>query len=482
MGLPEIIFVGSRTGEIILPPIGRDRLSLSIDGRDFSSLHFAGIMGSGMSAIAQHLAWSGYEITGSDRIAFSAEMEDCKEKLERCGCTIFPQDGSGLKAATEALVISTAIEDDNADVAAARKRGLPILHRSDVLAALVASHRTIAVCGTSGKSTVAAMIFEILRACGESPSLIMGANLIRLNQEGLLGNAFKGDSGNLVMEADESDGTLVKYRPEKAVFLNISKDHKSVIETLGLFEWLSSQTPYIIKNADDPELNSIPAARTFGLLGRADCKPGAVKAVTPLVRFTLRGTDFELPLPGSHNLSNALGALCVCESQGCHLGAMVEPMREFRGVMRRFSVSRTPKGITVIDDYAHNPEKIRAAILTARDFGARIFAVFQPHGYGPTRFLKDELVDTFARLIRATDEVYFLPIYYAGGTVKKDISSAELTDLVRKRVAISYAPQNRKELMAGLKQRVKPGDVVILMGARDPTLSLLAQEIKNSFE
>jgi UDP-N-acetylmuramate--alanine ligase len=264
--------------------------------------------------------------------------------------------------------------------------------------------------------------------------------------------------------------------------LNISKDHKSVLETLGLFERLSSQTPYVIKNADDPELNSIPAARTFGLLGRSDCKPEAVKAVTPLVRFTLRGTDFELPLPGSHNLSNVLGALCVCESQGCHLGAMVEPMREFRGVMRRFSVSRTPKGITVIDDYAHNPEKIRAAILTARDFGARIFAVFQPHGYGPTRFLKDELVDTFSRLIRATDEVYFLPIYYAGGTAKKDISSAELTDLVRKRVAISYAPQNRKELMAGLKQRVKPGDVVILMGARDPSLSLLAQEIKNGFE
>jgi UDP-N-acetylmuramate--alanine ligase len=439
-------------------------------------------MGSGMSAIAQYLAWSGYEITGSDRIAFSDEMKDCTGKLERCGCMIFPQDGSGITAATEALVISSAIEDDNADIAAARKHGIPILHRSDALAAIVASHRTIAVCGTSGKSTVAAMIFEILRACGESPSLIMGANLIRLNQEGLLGNAFKGDSGILVIEADESDGTLVKYRAEKAVFLNISKDHKSVIETLGLFERLSSQTPFVIKNADDPELNSIQAAHTFGLLGRADCKPEAVKAVTPFVLFTVKGTDFELPLPGYHNLSNALAALCVCESQGCNLKAMVEPLREFRGLMRRFSVSRTPKGITVIDDYAHNPEKIKAAILTARDFGARIFAVFQPHGYGPTRFLKDELVDTFARLIRSTDEVHFLPIYYAGGTVKKDVSSADLADLVSERGVISYAPQDRRGLIAGLKQRVNPGDVVILMGARDPTLSLLAQEIKNSLE
>jgi len=457
-------------------------LPLSIEGQNFSSLHFAGIMGSGMSAIAQYLAWSGHEITGSDRIAFADEMKDGREKLERCVCKIFPQDGSGITAATEALVISTAIEDDNPDIAAGRKRGIPILHRSDVLAAIVASHRTIAVCGTSGKSTVTAMIFEILRACGKNPSVITGANLIRLNQEGLLGNAFKGDTGILVMEADESDGTLVKYRAEKAVFLNISKDHKSVMETLGLFERLSSQTPLVIKNADDPGLNSIQAARTFGLLGRADCQPEAVKSVTPFVRFTLKGTDFELPLPGYHNLSNGLAVLCVCESQGCNLEAMVEPMREFRGVMRRFSVSRTPKGVTVIDDYAHNPDKIKAAILTARDFGGRIFAIFQPHGYGPTRFLKDELVETFAQLIRGTDEVYFLPIYYAGGTVQKDISSAELADLVGKRAVFSYAPQNRKELIAALKQRVKPGDVVILMGARDPTLSLLAQEIKDGLE
>jgi len=457
-------------------------LSLSIDGKYFSSLHFAGIMGSGMSAIAQYLSWDGCEVTGSDRVAFSDEMKDCREKLERCGCTLFPQDGSGVTAATEALVISSAIEGDNADMAAARKQGIPILHRSDVLAALVAIHSTIAICGTSGKSTVAAMVFEILQACGQSPSLITGANLIRLSRQGLLGNAFKGGSGTLVMEADESDGTLVKYRPEKAVFLNISKDHKSVSETRELFEQLSRQTPYVVKNADDPELSSIQAARTFGLKGHADCGPVAVKAVTPLVLFTLKGMDFLLSLPGSHNLSNALGALCVCESQGCHLREMVEPMREFRGIMRRFSVSHTARGITVIDDYAHNPEKIRAAVLTARDFGARLFAIFQPHGYGPTRFLKDELVDTFARLIRATDEVYFLPIYYAGGTVKKDISSGDLADRLGKRTVMAYAPPNRKELIAALKERVKPGDVVILMGARDPTLSSLAQEIMNCFQ
>jgi UDP-N-acetylmuramate--alanine ligase len=439
-------------------------------------------MGSGMSAIAQYLAWSGHAITGSDRIAFANEMKDCKEKLERCGCRIFPQDGSGISGTTEALVVSTAIEDNNPDIAAARKRGINILHRSDLLAAIVAAHRTIAVCGTSGKSTVTAMIFEILRACGQNPSVISGANLIQLNQAGLLGNAYKGDSGILIIEADESDGTLVKYHAEKAVFLNISKDHNPVTVTREFFERVSSQTPYVIKNADDPGLTSISAAHSFGFLESADCRPEAVKAVTPFVRFTWKGTDFELPMAGSHNLSNALAALCVCESQGCKLEEMVEPLREFKGVMRRFSVSRTRGGITVIDDYAHNPEKIKAAILTAREFGARLFAVFQPHGYGPTRFLKDELIETFSQMVRDTDEVQFLPIYYAGGTVKKDISSEELADLVKKRGVKSFAPQNHEGLIANLKQRVRPGDVVILMGARDPGLSLLVQEIKNNLE
>jgi UDP-N-acetylmuramate--alanine ligase len=452
-------------------------LNLFLNGQSFSSFHFAGIMGSGMSAIAQYLAWSGYAVTGSDRVAFAEEMGDFKKKLEGCGCRIFPQDGSGLTAGAEALVISTAIEDGNADIAAARKRGIPVWHRSDLLAAVVASRRTLAVCGTSGKSTVAAMIFEILRACGKSPSLLTGANLLCLNEEGLLGNAFKGESDILVIEADESDGTLVKYRPALAVFLNLSKDHNSVPVTLELFQRLSGQTPFVVKNADDPGLNPLGAARTFALSNQADCRPDEVRAVTPFVRFSMAGENYVLPMAGSHNLANALAALCVCATQGCSPKEMVGPLRGFKGIMRRFSISRTPGGITLIDDYAHNPEKIKAALLTARDFGRRVFAVFQPHGFGPTRFLKEELVETFARMIRPGDEVFFLPIYYAGGTVKKDISSAHLSDRIAGVGVSSHAPGNRAELIAGLKVRVKPGDAVILMGARDPSLSMLIREI-----
>lgn len=451
-------------------------------GHNFSAVHFTGIMGSGMSALAQFLAWSGLAVSGSDRIAAAEEMRECKARLEGCGCTLYPQDGSGITAATEALVVSSAIEEDNADIAAARKRGTVVLHRSDVLAAIVGARRTIAVCGTSGKSTVTALIFDILRACGKHPSLLTGANLESLREAGLLGNAFLGADDLLVMEADESDGTLVKYRPQKAVFLNVSKDHKSVGETLLLLERLAQAAPWVMKNADDPGLARLKARYTFGLAAPADYTPEGVAALTPAVLFSLRGTEFALPLPGAHNLANAVAALGICASEGCEWEAMAAPLRAFKGVERRFILRRTAGGVTVIDDYAHNPEKIKAAILTARDFGARLFAVFQPHGYGPTRFLKDELVDTFSGLMRPGDEVYFLPIYYAGGTVTRDVSAADLARLVEQHGVRSSAPLSREDLLAGLARRVKAGDVVLLMGARDPALSLLAREIRKFLE
>jgi UDP-N-acetylmuramate--alanine ligase len=456
--------------------------SLTIGGQPFKTIHFAGILGAGMSALAQFLSWSGLGITGSDRLASAGEMKNCREKLEGAGCRIFPQDGSGLAEVPEALAVSTAIEERNPDLAAARKRGIPVLHRSDLLSAIVSTRRTLAVCGTSGKSTVAAMVFEILRGCGRSPSLLTGAPLLSLNEEGLFGNAFKGNSDLLVIEADESDGTLVKYRPELAVFLNLSKDHQPVAVTLELFQRLSRQTGRVIKNADDPGLALLPADQTFGLSPGAGWRPERVHATAPGIRFSRGGIEYELAMAGAHNLQNALAALCVCAARGCAPAEMTTPLSRFKGISRRFSVARTPAGTAVIDDYAHNPQKIRAALLAAREFGNRVFAVFQPHGFAPTRFLRDELVEAFSSLMRAGDEVFFLPIYYAGGTVQKDISAEDLAERVSRRGISSRAVQDRPGLLAALKKRAKPGDAVLLMGARDPSLSFLALEIREALE
>ncbi len=234
-----------------------------------------------MSALAQYLAWLGVVVSGSDRLLDSKETATVRGKLLELGCNLFPQDGSGIAASTDAVCVSTGIEESNPSIIAARERGIPVFHRSDVLAAISASRETIAVAGTSGKSTVTAMIFEFLTACGKAPSLISGAPLTRLEKEGLIGNACYGSSALLVIEADESDGTLVKYKPAASVFLNISRDHKSVEEVTLLFATLAAQSAWSAANADDAALDPLPVTVRFGTRvpgrGGAAWKPDAIE-------------------------------------------------------------------------------------------------------------------------------------------------------------------------------------------------------------
>ena len=280
------------------------------------SVHFTGIFGTGMSALAQYLRFEGISVSGSDRLLTSEDTVSIRQSLEGLGCSIVNQDGSGMSADIDVVCVSTAIEGSNPDIAVARAHNLPIVHRSDVLAAIITSKRTIAVAGTSGKSTVTAMIFEFLTACRKSPSLISGAPLRRLEKQGLIGNAFSGASDLLVVEADESDGTLVKYSPEAAVVLNISKDHKSIDEIKKLFETLVSQSIWTAVNADDPNLDSLPASVGFGQNGSASWRPDHEELLPTSVKLFRKGIEYHLQLPGKHNLENLRAALCVCEHFG----------------------------------------------------------------------------------------------------------------------------------------------------------------------
>ncbi|HEX9861190.1 MAG TPA: L,D-transpeptidase family protein [Nitrospirota bacterium] len=458
-----------------------DPLPVLVNEHSCRSVHFTGIFGSGMSALAQYLRFQGITVSGSDRFHASGDTASTRSSLEGLGCAIAPQDGSGIGADTDAVCVSTAIEDSNPDLAAARSRGIPILHRSDLLGALIAAKKTIAVAGTSGKSTVTAMIFELLTACGKSPSLISGAGLRRLERQGLIGNAWGGGSELLVVEADESDGTLVKYRPDAAVFLNVSRDHKSIDEIKVLFETLASQTSWTASNADDPVLASLPATVRFGRNGSGSWRADREELLPASVRLFKSGVEYHLPLPGSHNLENLCAALCVCEHFSCEQAALADAVKNYEGVARRFSVTETRQGVHVVDDFAHNPAKIAAAVRAARGLSARIIAVYQPHGFGPTRFLKDEYIAAFRTVFRKDDSLYLLPIYYAGGTAQKDISSE---DIIRGLGLVRFnakAVKDRDDLLAGLRLDAGPGDCVLLMGARDPSLPALARKIVEMF-
>jgi UDP-N-acetylmuramate-alanine ligase len=454
---------------------------LVIGSAECRSFHFVGIFGTGMSALAQYLRFQGLTVSGSDRLNDSVDTALIRKSLEELGCAVVDQDGSGISDETDVLCLSTAIEESNADLAAARARGIPVIHRSDLLAAIISTRRTIAVAGTSGKSTVTAMIFEFLAACDKSPSLISGAPLRRLEREGLIGNAFSGGSDLLVVEADESDGTLVKYRPEAAVFLNVSKDHKSIEEVTRLFETLISQSAWTASNGDDPILASLPAHERFGHDHSSTWRTDGEALFRRSVMAMRNNVEYHLPLPGRHNLENLCAALCVCEHYGCESRALATATRGFEGVARRFTTFETANGIYVVDDFAHNPAKIEAAVTAARGLSERVIAVYQPHGFGPTRFLKDEYIKTIRSLFRAGDSLYLLPIYYAGGTAQMDISSRDIVDGLGELPFTAQAVVDRDDLLARLKEDARTGDCIIVMGARDPSLPTLAKRIVESF-
>ena len=454
---------------------------LTIGKSQCRSVHFTGIFGTGMSALAQYLRFQGIRVSGSDRLLASEDTASMRQSLEGLGCTIVNQDGSGIRADTDVVCISTAIEESNPDIAAARVHGIPIIHRSDLLAAIISSKRTIAVAGTSGKSTVTSMIFEFLTVCGKSPSLISGAPLRRLEKQGLIGNAWSGGSDLLVVEADESDGTLVKYSPEVAVVLNISKDHKSIDEIKDLFARLIVQSTWTAVNWDDPILVSFPSSVGFGRNSSASWRPDREELLPTSVKLFRKGIEYHLPLPGEHNLENLRAALCVCEHFGCDGETLAAAVRDFEGVARRFSVTGTKQKINVVDDFAHNPAKIAAAVNAARGLSDRIIAVYQPHGFGPTRFLKDEYSAVFQNVFRKNDILYLLPIYYAGGTAEKNISSEDIIKELGRVPFIAQAVSDRDRLLTKLKADAGPGDCVIVMGARDPSLSSLVKKIVELF-
>ena len=443
-----------------------------------NTIHFSGIGGVGMSALAQVAAMEGRSVSGSDRDFARGRNLGVKAALEALGIKIFPQDGSGITAATSELALSTAIEDSNPEVQRAKAAGLRIRHRSELLAAEVNGSDTIAVAGTSGKSTVAAMLFAVLESAGLGPSIITGGALGALRARGLIGNAFRGKGKVLVVEADESDGTIVRYKARTGVLLNISKDHKDLEDLNKIFKEFAGNCGRVIVNADDPAAsNLLPAAERFGF-DAGGWKVTDVNTGSFSSAFRINGTAFSLPAPGLYNIENALAACAAAAAYGVSLAAAAAGLRDFQGVERRFVLVGEKNGVTVIDDYAHNPAKISAVLKALHQApGRRVLAVYQPHGFTPTRHLKAELIESFSAGLNPGDMLIMPEIYYAGGTVTKNISSKDISDAVALKGHSTAFFENRADIPAALAKLAKPGDIVAVLGARDATLAAFAAQI-----
>jgi UDP-N-acetylmuramate--alanine ligase len=431
-----------------------------------------------MSALAQFQAMTGGVVSGSDRAFDHGERAGLRQQLERLGIAVVPQDGSGLGPDCAALVVSTAVEEQVADVVAARAHAIPIVHRSELLAHFVGGRRSIAVTGTSGKSTVAAMIFAILSGAGRDPSVITGADLPELQAQGLPGNAFAGRSGLLVVEADESDGSLVRYAPSIGVILNLQRDHKEMTEVAVMFATLRARAREGLVVGDAENLDPFAGnALRFGFRARAGIRGEDVELGPASSRFRVGQAAFTLPVAGAHNVANALAAIAAASLLGVALDEMVSPLAGFRGIGRRFQTVGKAHGVEVIDDFAHNADKIAAAIKTAKLRANRVLAIYQPHGYGPTRFLRKDFVATFARELDARDRLWMLEVFYAGGTATRDFSAADIVAEIGAHGADAEFAPSREWLIARIADAARPGDLVLVMGARDPSLSALARAI-----
>ena len=448
----------------------------------FNHIFFIGVAGVGMSAIAQYLSGTGKEVSGSDRY-FTPETEnDTRNKLEAAGIKCFEQDGSGITNKTDLVVVSTAIEDTIFEVKKAREMGIQIIKRSEILALIAESKKTIAVGGTSGKSTTSAMIFDVLQFAGLEPSIISGAGLTSIIREGKIGNAKVGKGNWLVIEADESDGSIVQYKPEIGLLLNIDKDHQEIDELMSIFGQFRDNTKEVFitnltnKLAAKLSVNvendfSSDISKQAGFQGSEFGQLGFD------IQFKINGVDFIMHTPGKHNMENALATMAVVHQLGVAPETCAKALSLYEGIYRRHQIIGEKNGILLIDDYAHNPAKCAASIAACQPMAPKVIAWFQPHGYGPTRFLRQDFVQEIAAVLRPEDEIWMSEIFYAGGSVVKDISANDLIQDIRELGKNAYFVENRDELVDELRKHFSKPCVLLLMGARDPGLEKFAGEV-----
>jgi UDP-N-acetylmuramate--alanine ligase len=448
-----------------------------MDMKKQGRIHFAGVAGSGMSALAQLLAWEGRAVSGSDRSFDRGGNPSARAALEEAGVVLFPQDGSGAAGAAE-VVASAAVEADVPDLIRARALKIPLKPRWEILAGLANRRRSLAVAGTNGKSTTAALLAWILLKNGFDPSLALGASL-RSGVSGL-GNARRGQTDWLVFEADESDGGLVRYRPELGVITNISLDHFDLPRLHGIFSSFAGNCRrFLVRNADCPiSRKAIPARSgqfSFSLCGAGDFQAESLVLDSAGSRFRLRGADFVLPLPGAHNAANALAAAAAAAVLGLEPARSAAALRDFPGLRRRLETVYD-SSVLVLDDFAHNPAKVRSSLAAARLRGKRLIALYQPHGFGPLRLTLGELAAAFVSGLGPGGRLCLLPVHYAGGTARRDVSSADLAAEVSRRGG-DASLTDREEAVFRLAADAREGDVILVMGARDETLSELARGI-----
>ncbi|GAB7552631.1 UDP-N-acetylmuramate--L-alanine ligase [Novosphingobium sp. 11B] len=452
---------------------------------------FCGIGGSGMLPLALILKGHGASIGGSDRSRDQGRTPEKFAWLESLGFELFPQDGSGVISAEQTLVASAAVEDTVPEVVRATQLGCPRMSRAQLLATLFnAAPFGVAIGGTSGKSTVTGMTGWIMTACGRDPTIMNGAVMKNfVSPDAPFASARVGQGDAFVSEVDESDGSIALYRPKVAVLGNVSLDHKSLEELRELFGDFLARAEVSAINLDDAETAAL-AHRTRSLVTFGITSPEAhiaaidvVEGPTSLSATILDrrdGTEHALALkvPGRHNLYNALAAIAAANAAGVPVAEAVAALGSFAGLARRFDVVGTsPSGIAVIDDFGHNPDKVSATLSTLKVHPGRVIALFQPHGYGPLRQMGAELAEVIARKLGSDDLTILCDPVYFGGTVDRSEGSERIVRLIESHGGKAEYLPSRADCGKRIAEIAQAGDRVVIMGARDDTLTAFAKDV-----
>ncbi|MDO4366367.1 MAG: cyanophycin synthetase, partial [bacterium] len=403
--------------------------------------------GVGMSALAQALLDAGGTVTGADRaLGGSGARPGVLAALARAGVRLFPDDGSGIGPDTARVIVSTAVEETNRDLRCARARGIPVVHRAAALAELLAPRRRVAVAGTCGKSTVTAILGHLLAESGFDPVVVNGAQVVGWDAGGTrVGSTRKGTGAYAVAEVDESDKSLVAFRPFAAIVTNASADHYSKAEMDAVFD-------AFVRGVPGPVID-----------GRR----------TPMVPSAAART---IPLPGEHNAVNAECALRMAAALGADPARLAAAIRTFPGVERRLQRVGTCGGAVVYDDYAHNPEKLHAMLATLQAaYPKGVAVVWRPHGYAPLRKMLEALAAMFRATLRPCDELLVLPVYDAGGTTDRSLNSDAL--VARLNASPVRFVEGLEDAETHLRTHAPAFGALVVAGARDPELPVLARRL-----
>ncbi len=446
---------------------------------------FCGAAGNGISPLEQIMLKKGYTVYGSDRGFDEGKDADRRQALESVGLKIIPQDGSGITSDIECVYASAALNEENPDIKAARKFNIPVKSRSDLLEEIFHTYaKGIAVGGTAGKTTTTAMIGYILDVLEQKPTMINGGMLCNYTNNSGLANYLYNNGEVCVIEADESDGSIRKYHPYIGLVNNISHDHTSIEKLVEYFSVFASHVTHaLVVNYDCPrarKLQSPARIFTYSILdSQADLYANNIKAVEDGIEYSIEGRKFRLNLIGKFNVSNALAAISACMMLGLDKFAAAQALEGFSGVKVRLEKIGSKNGITIYNDFAHNPSKIEASLAALKDHPGRIIAMYQPHTPFSAVNTGDEVADAVAKVL-APEDIMLMQEIYELTPQDVGVSSANIINRIKQSghnnaLFLPHKDDTRKFI----RENAKTGDRIVIMGAHDNSLADFSRELLN---